>query len=83
MARLHTTVAKAFNQIQRRDPEGLKQYRAELRYFHFKPRHILGTTTAYGVLDEVHDWSRLGVSAQEATESAARALARMPSWPRH
>ncbi|MGW3711418.1 hypothetical protein ACWDN6_14880 [Streptomyces albogriseolus] len=41
MARLHTTAAKATRQIERRDRRGAEQYRAELKYFHYKPRVAL------------------------------------------
>jgi hypothetical protein len=41
MARLHTTAAKATRQIERRDAQGAEQYRAELRYFRYKPRIVL------------------------------------------
>ncbi|MEU3000193.1 hypothetical protein ABZ684_21940 [Streptomyces sp. NPDC006995] len=74
---LRTTTTKAFNQLVRHDPEGVQRYRAELRYFHVPQRHILGMTTAYAIADEIHDWSHLGVTAQQATENAAQALARM------
>ena len=33
---------KAIRQIERRDARGAEQYRAELRYFHYKPRVALG-----------------------------------------
>jgi hypothetical protein len=42
MGRLHTTAAKAVQQIERRDARGAEQYRAELKYFHYKPRVVLG-----------------------------------------
>ncbi|WP_329356957.1 hypothetical protein [Streptomyces anulatus] len=79
---LHTTTTKAFNQLVRRDPEGVQRYRAELRYFHVPQRHILGMTTAYAIADEIHDWSHLGATAQQATDNAAQALARMAPTPR-
>ncbi|GHI91287.1 hypothetical protein TPA0905_07580 [Streptomyces olivaceus] len=43
MARLHTSAVKAVSQIERRDARGAEQYRAELRYFHYMPRVVLGT----------------------------------------
>ncbi|MFI7240095.1 hypothetical protein [Streptomyces cyaneofuscatus] len=49
---LRTTTTKAFNQIARRDPEGIHRYRAELRYFHLPQRGILGMTADYAVMDE-------------------------------
>lgn len=51
---LQTTLDKARRQIERRDPEGAKQYRAELRYFHVPQRHIMGFTNAYEIVDEAH-----------------------------
>lgn len=51
---LHTTVAKALAQIERRDTQGVRQYRAELKYFHVPQRVILGATTAYAVADEAY-----------------------------
>lgn len=54
---LRTTPAKALAQIERRDAQGARQYRAELRYFHFQPRVILGITNAYEVKDEAHVFS--------------------------
>ena len=39
---LRTTVDKARKQIERRDLRGATQYRAELKYSHYKPRFILG-----------------------------------------
>lgn len=41
MRRLHTTVTKAVKQIERQDAQGAEQYRAELKYFHYKPRVVL------------------------------------------
>jgi hypothetical protein len=41
MSQLHTTAAKAIRQVERRDARGAEQYRAELRYFHYRPRVIL------------------------------------------
>ncbi|GGS47842.1 hypothetical protein [Streptomyces violaceus] len=46
MPRIRTTPAKALAQIERRDARGAEQYRAELRYFHYRPRVVLGTTGA-------------------------------------
>ncbi|MEV0526625.1 hypothetical protein AB0I66_24590 [Streptomyces sp. NPDC050439] len=66
---LRTTAAKAVAQIERRDSEGAAQYRAELRYFHYKPRAIIGMTTAYTVVDEVHRWA--ASCAQAITKVAA------------
>lgn len=43
---LRTTLTKATRQIERRDPQGAEQYRAELRYFHYKPRVVLGVADA-------------------------------------
>lgn len=51
---LRTTPSKALAQIQRRDPEGVTQYRAELRYFHVPQRAVLGMSTALAYLDETH-----------------------------
>lgn len=53
---LRTTVAKATQQIERRDANGADRYRAELRYFHVPQRAILGMTNAYAVLDETYTW---------------------------
>jgi len=39
---LRTTVDKARKQIERRDLRGATQYRAQLKYFHYKQRFILG-----------------------------------------
>lgn len=68
---LRTTVAKALAQIERRDPNGAAQYRAELRYFHVPQRVVLGMTNAYEVVDEVHVW---GPSGAEFAEGMRRAL---------
>lgn len=72
MARLRTTPAKALAQIERRDAEGAKQYRAELRYFHVPQRYALGMTTAYAIHDEIRNF----VSADAKLNALFR------GWPR-
>lgn len=69
---LQTTPDKARKQIERRNPEGAKQYRAELRYFHVPQRAILGMTNAYQVLDETYIWGQ--PSGDEAAERFQRAF---------
>lgn len=65
---LRTTVDKATRQIERRDAQGATQYRAELRYFHFKPRAIMGMSNAYEVIDEAYTFTdRLMVLSQTPT----------------
>jgi hypothetical protein len=34
---------RAVRQIERRDARGAEQYRAELKYFHYRPRVVLST----------------------------------------
>lgn len=69
---LRTTPAKAIAQIMRRDPNGVGQYRAELKYFHVPQRHILGMTNAYAVVDEAFTWGQ--PSGNEAAERFQRAF---------
>lgn len=50
---LRTTKAKAVRQIERRDAEGAARYRAELRYFHYKPRLVIRMPESHTVADEM------------------------------
>nr|WP_014696919.1 hypothetical protein [Streptomyces sp. FR1]AFI44022.1 hypothetical protein pFP4.23c [Streptomyces sp. FR1] len=54
---LHTDADKALRQLTRRDPAKVKQYRAELKYFHVPRRAILGISTTHQILDEAVTWS--------------------------
>ncbi|AGK78623.1 hypothetical protein SFUL_3705 [Streptomyces microflavus DSM 40593] len=49
---LRTTTTKAFNQLVRRDPEGVHRYRAQLQYFHAPQRYVMGLNPTYAVMDE-------------------------------
>ncbi|MGW1182974.1 hypothetical protein ACWD7Y_05260 [Streptomyces drozdowiczii] len=69
---LHTTHAKASAQVRRSDHAKAAEYSAELRHRAFKPRAILGITTAYAVKDELHHWST------EAVQRLAKAFAVKP-----
>ncbi|MFI1678828.1 hypothetical protein [Streptomyces sp. NPDC020607] len=68
---LRTTPAKAVSQIERRDGQRAAQYRAELRYFHYKPRYIIGVTNAYETVDEAYT-----VTDQALREAFGRTFAR-------
>ncbi|GHC28897.1 MULTISPECIES: hypothetical protein [Streptomyces rochei group] len=50
--RTHLNARKAARQIERRDPQGAAQYRAELAYFHYRPRAVLA------VLGDYYDGTR-------------------------
>ncbi|MEW1568307.1 hypothetical protein AB0454_35685 [Streptomyces sp. NPDC093509] len=49
--------SKAFHQLVRQDAKNIPLYRAQLRYSHFPQRAILGMTTAYTEVDEIHEWA--------------------------
>lgn len=53
----YPNASKAFNHLVRTDGKNLLAYRAQLRYFHAPQRAILGMTTAYTEVDEIHEWA--------------------------
>lgn len=71
MARItYPDARKAVRQIERRDARGAEQYRAELKYHHFRPRVALSMTNAY--MDE-----EFTLDTQQLQGAVTRLLDRM------
>ncbi|MEU4165596.1 hypothetical protein AB0F46_01760 [Streptomyces sp. NPDC026665] len=70
--RQYPCAARARAQIIRRDLPGYDRYRTELNLRHYRPRAVIGFTTAYAVADERHTWGQL--SGKEFGERFRRAF---------
>lgn len=79
---LRTTLAKAIAQIERHDAQGAQQYRAELKYFHYKPRAILGMTTAYEIWDETFTFREPSPLLKQAAVYGPEFVERMLAFER-